>query len=360
MRCGPGRTAREHRRGARLDRDHAQLAVGVLAQVFAHAGDRAARADARHEHVDAVLERARDLGTGRAPVRLRVRGIGELVGQVDVGLAREHLRRLDGLVHAAERLGDVDAGAVQAQQALALFAHPLRKREHEVVALGRADERERDPGVAARRLDDRGAARLDPAFGLGGLDHRYADAVLHAPARVEGLELGEQLHPALGRGRALEHAGYPDERRVSDELRNVDRDCTHLGADNSGARAALPAACRRRSRGRRPRRPRDPAAGVGCARRLPPSGRMPMIVHVRYTPRGGVRSASARRVLRRTGWLVWAAPPRRAHLHQVRHRGSGSASAGRHPLRPGKGEPDHQPAPPMIGPPDCPPRRRAG
>jgi hypothetical protein len=52
--------------------------------------------------------------------------------------------------------------AVEPQQPLALAAHALREREDQVVALGGAHERERDAGVAARRLDDRGAAGLDP------------------------------------------------------------------------------------------------------------------------------------------------------------------------------------------------------
>ena len=82
------------------------------------------------------------------------------------------------LAHPAQRLGDVHTRAVQPQQALALAAHPLREREHELIALRGAHERERDAGVAAGRLDDRRAARLDPAVPLGGLDHRHADAVL--------------------------------------------------------------------------------------------------------------------------------------------------------------------------------------
>ena len=124
-----------------------------------------------------------------------------------------------------------------AQQALALAAHALRQRQHQVIALGRAHERERDPRVAAGGLHDRRAARLDPAFGLGGLDHRHADAVLDAPARVERLELGEQLDAVVGRRGALEHARKPDQRGASDQLVNVDRDWGHKRHDNSGRRA---------------------------------------------------------------------------------------------------------------------------
>ena len=193
----------------------------ALLQVRAGAGDRAAGADAGDEVVDPAVERLPDLGPGRAAVRLGIGGVGELVGQPGVGLAGERLGGGDRLVHPAERLGDLHLRAVEAQQALALAAHALREREHEVVAAGGAHERERDPGVAAGGLDDRRAARLDDPLGLGGLDHRDADPVLDRSARVEHLELGEQLD-ALGRDpRQLHH------RRAADVIGNVDRDTGH-------------------------------------------------------------------------------------------------------------------------------------
>ena len=99
---------------------------------------------------------------------------------------------VDSLMHATERLGDLEAGAVERQQALALAAHPLRQREHQVIALGGADERQRDPGVAAGGLDDRRAPRLDPPLALGRLDHRQTDAILDAAARIERLDLCKQ------------------------------------------------------------------------------------------------------------------------------------------------------------------------
>ena len=237
MRWGPGLPARQHRRALRLDRHHPQSRV-ALAQILADAGDRAPGSHAGDEHVHAAVQRPLDLRARRAPVGLRVGGVRELVGQEHVVLARHRARGLDGLAHAAERLGDVHARAIQPQQALALAAHALRQRQHQVIALGGAHERQRDPRVAARRLDDRRAPGLDPAFGLGGLDHRHADAVLDAAARVERLELGEQLDAVVRGGRALEHLRKPDQRRAPDELRNVDRDFGHRPDDNSGRRGA--------------------------------------------------------------------------------------------------------------------------
>ncbi len=53
--CGPGRPARQHGRGARLDRDDPAARVALLEEL-ADAGDRAAGADARDERVDAAVE----------------------------------------------------------------------------------------------------------------------------------------------------------------------------------------------------------------------------------------------------------------------------------------------------------------
>ena len=218
--CGPGARPESTAELAGSTATTCSVRVARL-EGLPRAGDRAAGADAADEHVDLAVQRLPDLGAGRAAVGLGVGGVGELVGQEDVGARRHRARRVDRLVHPAERLGDLHARAVEAQQPLALAAHALRQGEHEVVALRRADERERDPGVARRRLDDRRAARLDQPVGLGGLDHRDADAVLDAAAGVERLELAEQAHARRRHPRELEHRGAPD------IVGNADRDSRH-------------------------------------------------------------------------------------------------------------------------------------
>ena len=137
-------------------------------------------------------------------------GLENWSGQEHVVAGRHRPGGVDRLGHAAHRLGDLDPRAVEPQQALALAAHALREREDEVVALRGADERERDAGVAARRLDDRRPPRLDAPFGLGRLDHRDADPVLDAAAGVERLELAEQPDPLGGQPRELHHRRSPD------------------------------------------------------------------------------------------------------------------------------------------------------
>ena len=160
-----GASAREHRRAARLDRDDPQLRVGVLAQVLAHAGDRARRCPLPPRARPRCPSSARSIS---GPVVRRwasgLAGLENWSGRNTSVVARHRAGGLDRLAHPPQRLRDVHARAIQPQQALALAAHPLRQRQHQLIALGRAHERQRDPRVAAGGLDDRRAARLDPAL----------------------------------------------------------------------------------------------------------------------------------------------------------------------------------------------------
>ncbi len=164
--CGPGGAPGEHRRGARLDREHLDLGAPLL-QHLADPGDRAPGADPGDEGVDLAVEVAPDLLRGRPPVDLGVRRVRELLRHEGVVLADQVLGQLDRLVHPAERGRLVDLGAVGAKQGGALAAHPLRQGEDQPVIARGADEGEGDPGVAAGRLDDHRAAALDQAVPLG-------------------------------------------------------------------------------------------------------------------------------------------------------------------------------------------------
>ena len=68
------------------------------------------------------------------------------------------------------------------------------------IAVLRAHHGEADAGVAAGRLDD-GLPGAERAAALGRLDDAERQAVLDRAHRVEGLELGVELH-RLGRERA--------------------------------------------------------------------------------------------------------------------------------------------------------------
>jgi len=112
------------------------------------------------------------------------------------------------------RGADHDLGAVGTQEGDLLLAHLVGHDEDAAVALDRCRDREADPGVPRRGLDDR-AARLELSVVLGGFDQRQADAVLERAAGLQIFELGEEHGPA-GPAELLE----ADDRRAADELQH--------------------------------------------------------------------------------------------------------------------------------------------
>ena len=167
---------------------------------------------------DATARLLPDLGAGRLLVRERVGGVGVLIGT-------ERARRLaheplGGRVVRARIFGrhrgraHDDLGAVRAQQRDLLVAHLVAHHEDAAVAALRGDDREPGAGVARRRLDDR-AAGQQQTVAFGGVDHRDRDPVLHAAARIDRLDLGQQRAlQVLG----LAQPAQPNERRVADEI----------------------------------------------------------------------------------------------------------------------------------------------
>ena len=121
-------------------------------------------------------------------------------------------RDAHGAVRALRRRRLDDLRAVDPQQPAALLGRVLGHHARERVALELRDHRERDAGVAARRLEQR-APGLELAGGLGRLDHRHRDAVLDRAGRVCALELRVDLDARL-RCEAREL----DERRVADQV----------------------------------------------------------------------------------------------------------------------------------------------
>ncbi|MNF91055.1 hypothetical protein D3C84_736440 [compost metagenome] len=64
-----------------------------------------------------------------------------------------------------------------------LGGHLVRHHQHHPIALGAAHQRQAQASVAGRGFDD-GAAGLQAAIALGGVDHCQADAVLDRTAGV--------------------------------------------------------------------------------------------------------------------------------------------------------------------------------
>ena len=208
--------ARQHRRGIRLDGHHLERRLARLDHL-AHAGDRAAGADAGNQVVDLAVGVAPDfLGRGAA-VDLGVGRVLELLRQkvlLRVG-SDDIFGTLDRPAHAFGTGREDQLGAVGAQQHAPLLAHGFGHDQDALVALGGADQGQGDAGVAAGRLDD-DRVLVDQAGLLGGVDHGKADAVLDAGAGIEKLQLGHDR--AVG---AFGEAVEADKRGVADQFSDI-------------------------------------------------------------------------------------------------------------------------------------------
>jgi lysophospholipase L1-like esterase len=76
------------------------------------------------------------------------------------------------------------------QHVALVFADLVGADEHAAISLALGNERQADPGVPARRLDD-GATGLDPAVLFSCLDHPKSDPVLDRPPGVEVFDFGQ-------------------------------------------------------------------------------------------------------------------------------------------------------------------------
>ena len=211
----------------RAARQHAALRVGpddldvrvAFLQIAAHAGERAAGADAGHEGGDAALGLVPDFRAGGAVMNLRIGEIGELVGPPGAGdLAGQ---AVGDAVVAVRRVGrhvgrrDDDLGAVGLEQQDFLARHLVGQHEDAAIALDGGDQGQADAGVAGRGLDD-GAARPQPAALLGLVDHRQADTILDAAAGVHRLDLDADRGRHVGR-----QPPQPHQRRPADRLQDA-------------------------------------------------------------------------------------------------------------------------------------------
>jgi hypothetical protein len=217
--CTPGGPPDSTGLAAGLDRDRAEARLALL-EHLRDARDRAARADAGDQRVDASVGVGPDL-LGRGPaVHLGVGEIAELLRHVGVrDLVADLHRLLDRGGHALRGIGQHELRAERAQHRAPLRAHRLGHGQDDVVALHGRHERERDAGVAAGRLDDHGDARLDQAVALGGLDHREADPVLDAIRGVPALELRDDPRRDAG-----DDPVQLDQRRAPDQLGRITGD----------------------------------------------------------------------------------------------------------------------------------------
>ncbi len=158
----------------------------------------------------------------RLPVNRRIGRIVKLLRHPCVLRLRDNRLGLrDGSLHPLGSGREDELRSQHRQQRATLDAHRLGHRQDELVSLRSGDEGERDAGVSARRLDD-GRVGVDHAPLLGVLDHRHADAVLHAAERIKKFALHRD-----GRGQVFRDVIQPDERRATDRFDDVVVDFAH-------------------------------------------------------------------------------------------------------------------------------------
>ena len=190
----PGLAAREHGAVLGLDGDERRSGCAPSA-TWPHAGDGAAGADAGHDDVEPAAGVAPDLLGRGAPVdRPGWPGSRTAAGMMAPGRLGTSCSAAPSAPRMPCAAGVSSSSAPRASASCAARSTCSRASSAPAVALGGADEGQRDAGIARGRLDDVPPGRSCPP--LGGLDHRQGDAVLHRRERVEELELGQDFRQA--------------------------------------------------------------------------------------------------------------------------------------------------------------------
>ena len=184
-------------------------------QIFRHARQRAARADARDERVDLSIGIRPDFRPRVALVVGGIRGILELLRNERARILGLQLQRLfNGAFHALRAFRQDDFRAIGLGQFAAFNTHRLGHRQNQMIALHGRHEGQTDARVAACRFDDQ-RARFQFAFLLRRLDHGERDPVLHGTARIEGFHFHDDFRLAF-----VQFVDA-DQRRVPDLFKNV-------------------------------------------------------------------------------------------------------------------------------------------
>ena len=150
-------------------------------------GDRSACSNGRDENVHLAIGVGPDFFSGRFGVDRRIGWIIELLRHPCVrSFLNKGLRLGDSPFHSLGARSENQLGAEHGEEGTALEAHCFRHGEDDLVAFCCSNEGKSDAGISTCRLDDDGVW-LEDATLLGIFDHGHADAVFHAPERIEEL-----------------------------------------------------------------------------------------------------------------------------------------------------------------------------
>ena len=169
----------------------------VLPKEAPHTGERAPRAEPRHEVGDfgAVTQ---DLRAGGREVDAGVVLVLVLHGHEDVGVLRRHLRgHRDRAVAAEFAGGERQLRTEELEQVAPLDADAGGHHAVHGVTVETPDQGQGESGVAGGGLQD-ALTGLQRAIGAGRVDHRLDDAVLDGAGRVLPFELDPDRHRLFG------------------------------------------------------------------------------------------------------------------------------------------------------------------
>ena len=105
----------------------------------------------------------------------------------------------------------------KAQHFTAFNRHAFRHGQDQSIPFGGANKRQRDAGIARRRLNQ-GRAFFDASIAFSRFDHRQTDTVFDAGQRVEIFALSKNVarHASI-----LHQARQPHQRRLADGVGDV-------------------------------------------------------------------------------------------------------------------------------------------
>ena len=221
MRAG-GAAGQQGRLGG-LNGDDAHVRV-LLLENLRDARDGATRANAGDEDVNLAVGVGPDLLAGVRDVGGRVGGVGELGGDDGAGtLGGDALGLGDGRGDATLGVGEDQLGTEGAHDGAALDGHRGGHDDDDLVAACRAHHRQGDTRVTGGGLDDR-AAGGESARGLGRVDDRTGDTVLHGGGGVESLDLRDHVNAVTG------NVVNTDEGSATDQIGDGGGDASHEGS----------------------------------------------------------------------------------------------------------------------------------